>query len=215
MITVGIVDDDRLARTVLTDMVRSRSGEFSVAAAVPSVDRLLTETVVEKLDVVILDVRLGPGNHLADNIEALTTLGTAILAVTSDTARGEIVPALRHRAISILDKDDLDDRLHDALRLTAAGTVVIAPSIQSRLQAQASPVPDLTPRQQDVFRLFASGLPLKSVARRLGIGYKTAYDHVEEIRRRFRSAGRPIDDDLSWHYAAIELGYIPDPRDSD
>jgi hypothetical protein len=35
---------------------------------------------------------------------------------------------------------------------------------------------------------------------------------VDEIRRRFRDAGQPIDDDLTAHYTAIELGYIPDPR---
>src|SRR3954468_20785257 len=135
MITIGIVDDDRLARTVLADMVRTRPGEFCVAGAVASVDQL---DAVEALDVVILDVRLGPGNHLAENIETITALGPKILVVTCEPERSEIVPALRRQPVSILDKEDLEGRLHDALRLTAAGTVVIAPSIQVRLQAQAS-----------------------------------------------------------------------------
>ena len=51
-------------------------------------------------------------------------------------------------------------------------------------------------------------------ARRLGIQYKTAYDHLEEVRRKYRDAGTPIDEDLAAHYAAIRHGYIPDPRDA-
>lgn len=215
MMTVGVVDDDRLARTVLVRLVSEQSSEFQVGASASSVDELLTHENAADLDIVILDARLGPGNHLAENIEAINAHGAKVLVVTCDPDRSEITTALHHRQVSILDKDDLDARLGDALRLTAAGTVVIAPSIQARLQSrEATDVPVLTPRQQEVFKLLASGLPLKAVARKLGIGYKTAHEHVEEIRKRFRLAGRPVDDDIAVHYAAIELGYIPDPRDS-
>jgi DNA-binding NarL/FixJ family response regulator len=215
MITVGIVDDDPLALSALSDMVRCRPDEFRVGAAVSSVAELVDHADADSVDVVILDVRLGPGNSLAGNVEALTSRGMAILAVTSDTARSEIAPVLRHRPVSVLDKDELAGSLHDALRLTIEGTVVTTSAVRNQLNAPTRCGVELTARQRDVVTLCATGLPLKVVARRLGIGYKTAHDHYQEACQRLREARYTVDNQLALHYTAIELGYIPDPRETD
>jgi two-component system, NarL family, nitrate/nitrite response regulator NarL len=213
MITVAIVDNDPYARSGLTVQVHRCGGGFDVVAACSSVEALLGTGI--DVHVVLLDVVLGVGNHLAANLERLAATSMRVLAITCDPGRTEIVPALRLTPVSMVCKSDLTDAtLGEALRLTAAGQLVVAPMIQARLHAAGATGPDLTPRQRAVLEIMANGVPAKTAARRLGIRYDTLHEHVQQIRERFRVAGHPIEDVITMHYKAIELGYIPDPRQS-
>jgi two-component system, NarL family, nitrate/nitrite response regulator NarL len=214
MIKVAIVDDECFARDGLAGQIQRNSDQLALVGVFASVADLLADPDARAADVIILDVLLGPGHRFEDNIRAITEAGPKILAVTSLPWWSEIGPALRNYPISVYAKNDLSDTgLRYAIRAIADGYTVVAPEFQDLLRAQQSTAPSLSERQQQVFTLWSQGLPLKSIARRLGIVPDTAHEHLQAALKRFHAAGHRLNGDLlAAHYKAIELGYIPDPR---
>jgi len=145
-----------------------------------------------------------------------------VVVMTVDTERPEIVPALRGHPVSIVHKNDLTDQtLETVVRLAADGGRFVTPDVQQRLAG--TPMPKLTPRQEDVLRRIITGMPPVRVASELHVTPGVVYDHLDEIERRFADAGHPIRGDAdttrnrAWSLGrkAIEIGYFVDPHGPD
>lgn len=218
MITVAIVDDDKYVREGLADHVQRLSVDFRVIGTFESTARLLGGELPDPIDIVMLDVMLGPGLHLDENVTALQTLGARILAVTVDTGRDEIAHALRRHHISVVCKEDLtDDLLRSVLHLVAKGGRHVDPRVQRRLDT-ACTLPRLTRRQEEILRLIVTGMPPDIVAQTLHLTRAVVYEHLGDMERRFVEAGYPLRRDgestrkRAWELSrkAIEIGYLVD-----
>jgi len=60
-------------------------------------------------------------------------------------------------------------------------------------------------------RLYATGLPIKSVARRLGIGEETAKQYVRRVREKYAQANRAAPTKVDLYHRAVEDGHLPSP----
>lgn len=116
----------------------------------------------------------GPGAELADLPAVVLVDGP------DDTRVAEEGAAPR----SWLLRDATGAELAAAVTATAEGLVVIDPSLApAMLAGPARPLPEaahpaLTPRENEVLRLLALGLPNKAIARELSISEHTAKFHV-------------------------------------
>lgn len=93
--------------------------------------------------------------------------------------------------------------MKNALHLILAGEIYISPSmlseVRQRADAKSSPPTDLlppsdnsglTPRQREVMRLMAEGLPNKTIASRLHCSDGTVKLHVSAILRTLHARNR-------------------------
>ncbi len=71
--------------------------------------------------------------------------------------------------------------------------------------------PALAPREAEALRLYAAGMPLKSVARRMSISYETVREHLRRVRRKYSDAGRPAPTKSELFVRAVEDGYLTGP----
>jgi DNA-binding NarL/FixJ family response regulator len=213
-LTVALVDNNCFVTDKVHDMLRTRPEDFTVVCLAETVDEMMTGTDGGRgVDVVLLDVFLADGSTPIDNVDRILTAGLRLLVTSSEPHHPDVLALLRARPVSFLSTKDLFHELHDALRRTAHGDTIMKQDTAVRVRAgEPSPPPGLTPREEDVFRLWATLMPVKRVANRLGIREDTARDHITNIREKFRRIGRPIDDDAARHYLAIEYGYIASPR---
>ena len=69
-------------------------------------------------------------------------------------------------------------------------------------------VPALAPREAQVVSLYATGLPLKSVARRLGVAEETAKEYLGRVKRKYLAAGRPARTRSDLYRRAVEDGLV-------
>jgi DNA-binding NarL/FixJ family response regulator len=215
VIRVAIVDNDCLVSCLLAQRLADEPDEFAVACVAETVDELLAAVPAGGVDVVILDVLLGDRTRLAANADRILAAGLPLLVTSSEPDRAEIHAVIRTRAVSFLSKKDLYADLFGALRRIAAGeTVMKRDTMAAAMLGGAPHPPELTPREEDVLRLWATGLPPKAIARRLGIREDGVRGHIRGIREKFGAAGRPVTDPLAVHYAAIDFGFIADPRES-
>ena len=71
--------------------------------------------------------------------------------------------------------------------------------------------PALSAQETRTLRLYATGMPIKSVARRLGISEETAKQHVRRVREKYAQAGRAAPTKVDLYHRAVEDGHLPFP----
>jgi two-component system, NarL family, nitrate/nitrite response regulator NarL len=69
--------------------------------------------------------------------------------------------------------------------------------------------PVLRPQETRALRLYATGMPMKSVARRMAISEETAKQYVGRVRDKYARAGRAAPTKIELYYRAVEDGHLP------
>jgi DNA-binding NarL/FixJ family response regulator len=177
--TVLVVDDHELVRRGLLDLLGTADDLTVVGAAVDGEDALRLAEATQP-DVVLMDLSM-PGT---DGVEATRRLArvspaSRVVVLTSFSENERIVAALEAGAVGYLLKDVEPDELLRGVRAAARGDAPFSPRAARVLLPRTGH--DLSPRERDVLRLVAEGLPNKTIARRLGISEKTVKTHLTSV----------------------------------
>ncbi|MEU9303179.1 response regulator transcription factor [Streptomyces sp. NPDC048269] len=202
VITVAVVDDDRM----LLDGMRAWLGgvpELRLVATVATVGELLGtpdtelpyrpgESVYDPPDVVLLDLALRDGSAPAGNIRRLLRSGSRVLMISTVPDRSRIIESVRAGADGYLTKDNDLPTLVAAIKDVAAGRGAHSVELAFACAHDNGPArPRLSPRERQILLDYASGLTLKSAARRAGITVYTAKDYLDRVKAKYQQAGRP------------------------
>jgi DNA-binding NarL/FixJ family response regulator len=198
VLRVAIVDDHPMFRMGLAVAIGEMDGVELVgeAADVDGAHELVTSTTP---DVLLLDVRLGDGSGLEVNRwVAANHPGVKVIMLTMSEDHDTALTALRDGACGYLVKGAGPERVEHALRVAAAGDVVLDHELAAAVGALAHarrpaadrPFPELTDRELDVLGLIAEGLDNHTIARRLVLSPKTVRNHVSNVFAKIHAADR-------------------------
>ena len=203
LLRVLVVCRDRLSRAGLAAVLDQRSG-LTVVGQIAGDDNTLLPLDIYVPDVIVWDVSWETSN-------AVNSLGllpedappVLALAVTSDQA----AQARAAGAQALLSRDASPEALAAAAVALSHGLQVTDPAL-SGVSAAATPAPGsaslFTPREQDVLKLLAEGLPNKGVASRLEVSEHTVKFHVNSIMGKLNAQSRTEAVTL-----ATRLGLLP------
>lgn len=186
--SVCIVDDDEAIRESLR-LLLFANGYNSVAYE--SADAFLAEDNPPAFDCMLLDVRM-PGT---DGLELFRILNRRHLAypVLFITGHGDIplaVSAIKQGAYDFLTKPFQEGELLE--RVEAAIAHFESERAQRlELQELQARVDACTPRERDVLRLLARGLPNKGIAEALGISPRTVEIHRANLMEKMEADSLP------------------------
>jgi DNA-binding NarL/FixJ family response regulator len=193
MITVAIVDDNRLVREALAAMLGRLPDVQVVAAASANAEVLDRETP----DVLLLDAGLGDEDSL--NVAAAIAKrrsGTKVVIMDLMPTNEDIVQFVNAGVAGFVLKDATFDEFVATIRAVAAGDKVLPPRMTETLFSQIALGGDargrervledvrMTRREREVIELIGEGLSNKEIAQRLNIAAHTVKSHVRNVMEK-------------------------------
>jgi DNA-binding NarL/FixJ family response regulator len=188
-IRVILADDHAVVREGLRVFLELQEGIEVVGEAADGDEAI---AVAQRLrpDVILMDLVMPRLDGVAAMRELRRLLpDTRVIALTSFLDDERLLPAIEAGAAGYLLKDVEPSELARAVRAAKAGEAMLDPAAAARLVEAvahgATPAPvardRLTPREQEVLELLASGRSNKRIAFELGISEKTVKAHVGHV----------------------------------
>jgi DNA-binding NarL/FixJ family response regulator len=208
--TVALIDDHELVSIAL-ERALSEVDELDFVGVAATVDELLEWSPVPEL--IVLDLRLADGSSPIGNVDRLVAAGARVIAFTSGESPYMVRLAARTPVLGIVRKSAPISTLVETLRLSARGQPSMSTEWASAMASD--PVVDeagLSPQEQQVLALFATGLKAQAVAHAVGIAESTVEDYVRRIRAKYARAGRPALTKVDLYKRALEDGLLPLPE---
>lgn len=200
-IRVGVVDDHDLMVAGVRALLSTQNSPARFVAGADSVPGLLRAQ--PELDIVVLDVRLHDGSHPEENIRLLKARGVPVL-LHADRTHREAAPILtRAGAHGLVWKNDPAIHLLRAIVAVAQG--------EQWMPVGSPHSVNLTHRETEVLRLYATGMKYAQVARSLEppVSVESVKTYLSRIRKRYADAGRPASTRMELRQRALEDGLLP------
>jgi DNA-binding NarL/FixJ family response regulator len=210
-IRLGAIDDHRLLLRGVAATLETVD-DIELVATSRSVAGLLATGAT--FDVVLLDPRLSDGSSAIENVAILLRRGVGVLVHASSDLPSAARAATLAGAQGILERDVDEATLIDAIRRVARGETVVSGNLAEALASGSGHQVKLSLREVQTLRLYASGMPAKSVARRMGISSGTVATNIKRIKAKYEASGRPAWTRMDLFRRAVEDGIIePDAHD--
>jgi len=200
-----LADDHPVVRAGLRAVLETEPGLVVVAEAATA-EAAVARAAEGDVDVVLMDLRFGPGMTGAEATAAITARPGAprVLIVTTYDTDADTLPAIESGATGYLLKDAHPDDLAAAVRTAAAGRTTLAPTVADRLlNRMRMPGAALTRREIEVLVLVADGLSNRAIAARLNLTEGTVKSH---LARCYTKLG--VDSRTSAVATATDIGLI-------
>lgn len=185
---VCIIDDDEPIRESLRLLLFAEGLQSIVYE---SADAYLSETSIPDCDCMLLDIRM-PGT---DGLELFSILNRRHLSfpVIFITGHGDIplaVSAIKRGAFDFLTKPFEEGELLSKVKSAIRHYQVDRERLEALRELQER-VESCTPREQDVMKLLAKGLPNKGIAESLGISPRTVEIHRAHVMEKMKADSLP------------------------
>lgn len=191
-IKILVADDHPMLREGLTAVLSTRE-DFEVIGEAKDGKEVVG--LVKKLspDIILLDLEM-PN---MDGVEALETLAgegidTKALVFTAYDTDERILGAIKAGAKGYLLKGSSRKDIFAAVETVASGGSLLGPDVTSRLLASMTngPHETLTPRESEVLKLIARGMPNREIAGELYISERTVKFHVSSLLAKLEAENR-------------------------
>jgi DNA-binding NarL/FixJ family response regulator len=210
MTRVAFIDDHESVRLGV-EAACARTGTTDVVYSGASVTAYLAWRADggAQADVVVLDLTLGDGTTVTENVTRLTGDGSAVIIYSVADRPASVREALLAGAAGVISKASPISDVVGAIATVARGDVLNTVEWASAIEGdRAFADAQLSTREREVLKLYAAGLPLKIVADRLGIAFSTAKENITRIRVKYVEVGRPAPTKVDLLRRALEDGLL-------
>lgn len=204
VIRVAMVEDHELLRDTLAGALEHADAGITVVWGGTDT----AAAAASGADVVILDVDLGPGAPpIVDRVRQVLAAGMRPLIVTSMENAGDVRDSIAAGALGFVPKRAALATLVEAIQTAARGELFLSADLAGIL-ANAPRRPDLTDREVLALQLWASGMTLKLMAKRMSISPHTAREYIDRVRSKYARVGRDTPTRTDLYRVAVQDGFI-------
>lgn len=192
MIRVAILDDHAVVRRGIREILSASPG-MKVCGEAATAQELLDTIRKHVCDIVVLDITL-PGRSGLEVLKEIKQeqpkLPVLVLTMHAEEQFG--LRSFKAGAAGYLNKEAAPDELVKAIRKIIGGGRYLTPSLAEALATEVITPTDrplherLSDREDEVFRLLASGQTVTEVGRTLSLSVKTVSTHRTRILKKLR-----------------------------
>ena len=194
--TVLVADDHPIFRDGLVKSLEE-AGTFSVTGVASSASEATDLAASLQPDIALLDLSMPGGGLSAVAQIASHNLAKHVAMLTVSEDGEDVSEALRLGAKAYILKGVSAREIREILNDVVKGETYVAPSLAAKVltlmtteQEAASPLDDLTKREEDILRLVATGQSNKEVAAVLGLQEKTVKHYMTAILEKLHARNR-------------------------
>jgi two-component system, NarL family, nitrate/nitrite response regulator NarL len=208
-IDIAAVDDHPIILDGVAAWVMAAESGIRVIATATTVAALLAGPG-RHAHVVLLDLDLADGTTADRNVAAILEAGPAVLVLSVSDKPAAVRAAMRAGALGYVLKNEPTAQIRAAIKAVAAGDAWISPRLAYVFATDDdADRPVLSQQETRALQLYATGMPMKSVARKMTISEETAKQYLGRVREKYSRAGRAAPTKLELYYRAVEDGHLP------
>ena len=192
-VKVLIVDDHPIVREGLAARI-ARQPDMTVCGEAEDVADALELVKTTQPDLIIVDLSLksGQGIDLIKKVKARSE-DTKMLVSSMYDESLYAERALRAGALGYINKQEMSDKIVDAIRQVMDGKIYLSPPMTERLLQRAvgsapeliaSPIESLSDRELEIFKMIGTGKTTRLIAGELHLSVKTVETHRENIKAK-------------------------------
>ena len=202
VISVVLIEDNRLLREGLEAMIRAEQG-FQILASCADAETALRTVREAKPDVVLVDFGLEDSDSLTLTATVRTEVPEArVIVMGILPLQEDVANFVQAGACGFIMKDASFDEFFATLRAVAQGAEILPPALTNTLFSQIArgtvsgnsaslfESVRLTGRERQVVELLGEGLSNKEIAARLQIAVHTVKSHVHNVLEKLALRSR-------------------------
>jgi DNA-binding NarL/FixJ family response regulator len=206
---LAILDDHQMvADSLKMHLLRTlKDAEFVYCGG--SLDEICEISTQRNPDLVIVDLDLGDSKTPAVVVSRVAETGAKVLVLSASTNGSDVLAALSAGAVGYITKHadgaELSQAITDAIE---KGEVQVSPYVAGALSEISDDKVQLSSQEKRALVLYASGLKLESVARRMNIAPSTAKQYIDRVKAKYQQQGLSVHTKTDMYRAAKEAGYL-------
>ncbi|MDN5919411.1 MAG: response regulator transcription factor [Pseudonocardia sp.] len=159
--------------------------------------------------VVLLDLNLRDGSTVTENVARLVSADSRVVVVSESETPEAVRRAVRVGALGYVSKSaGAEEMLEAIVEVSSGGTYMSRALALALLSGPECNRPKLSDRELGTLQLYAGGMPLKSVARRLGVTEGAVKSYVDRVREKYAKVGRGAPTKIDLYRRAVEDGHL-------
>ena len=207
-----VLEDHPLVRDAMVSMLvphLSDTDPVEIVYAGASIGEAESAIAADGADLVILDLDLNDGRSPVANVAAIADLGVPVLVISALGDPATIRACLAAGVVGYVSKHARPEEVLHALRGALRGELTMSPEVASALLSQPDDQLNLSDQERRAMVLYASGLKMESVARRMNVSRTTAEEYIKRVRAKARKAGTPMPTKTDMYRMAQRTGMLP------
>lgn len=203
-IRVLIVNEQRLLANLFASVLENEQ-DIEVIGCSHSYEQALELLQEHTIDVLLLSVKMKNENilMLTKQLKDATNVDNLVVYGLKDN-KEQVIPFIEAGADGIVNREDDEEDLINAIRMAHAGKARLSPEITSglidriaklsqlntNLAIESLPTKDLTPREMEVLECLGKNMSNKEIAESLFIEVGTVKNHVHHILDKLNVSSR-------------------------
>ncbi|CAB4931064.1 MAG: response regulator [Actinobacteria bacterium] len=203
-----VLDDHELVLEAIGQRLRADFPGCTITYSGGSLKDAVNSTRTMHCDCAIVDLDLGDGATVAQLVTSFTLRGIPVVVVSA-LGRPEVIKAaLAVEVSAFVTKRSSAKFLTTAIKEVLRGGTWF-PADMAGVLLQGSGSVDLSAQERRALTLYASGLTLDMVARRMDVSPNTAKHYIDRVRAKYTAAGIASRTKMELNTVARNEGMLP------
>ena len=206
---VIVIDDHPMVRDALAANVLQSFPGAEIAYCGNSVSEAVNVISASHIDLIVLDLDLGDGKPPIANVTTVTGAGVPVMVVSALGDPALVRAALLAGAHGYLSKNADKAEFAEAMTTILDGEEYVSHELSSHILESKDTSVHLSEQERKALVLYASGLKLQAVARRMDISFGTAQEYIKRVREKYLRIGISLPTKTDMYRVARDEGLLP------